>query len=133
MILIDDVPLTEGNFTLYCAKAYDGKFLCSTEEFDNDLKRIGYIRKLVTRYVQTGDLKERLILNHITVLYNVFGARVTPRLLFFKLEDQFQYIKPFLILLNIMPEQLYNIGDRKIINTDCIPMDQNIIAALRKI
>lgn len=125
--------LNEDNYLLYCAKAYDGRYYSSTEEFYNDLKRVGYIKKLITRYMHTGDLKERLVLNHIIILNNVFGAEATCRILFFKLEEQFSYIKPFLLLLNILPDKLYGVGEYDIINTDCIEMDIGIIEALRKI
>ncbi len=125
--------LNESNFILYCAKNYDGRFYSSTEEFFNDLQKIGYIKKLITRYVEKGELKERLILNHIIVLNNVFGPEATSRILFFKLRDQLKYLKPFLLFLNILPSRLYKIDGQEIINTDCIEMDPTIIEALRKI
>lgn len=128
-----DEILTENNFILYCAKHYDGRHCSSTEDFYEDLKRIAYIKKLITRYTISGDLKERLILNHIITLNNVFGPTVTCRILYFKLKDYMKYIKPFLILLNILPEKIYNIENINNINTDCIDMDQNIIEALRRI
>ena len=124
--------ITEENFELYCAKAYDGKFLCSMEEFRSDIRRIIYIRKLITRFIQSGDLKERLILNHIIILNNVFGPYHTPRILYFKLSDKFEYVKPFLLMLNILPDVLTGVGEKPI-NTDCIPMNQGIVEALRKI
>lgn len=125
--------LNDSTYLLYCAQRYDGRFCPTTEEFQNDMKRITYIKKLITRYVETGDLKERLILNHIIVLNNVFGADATCRILWFKLEKQMKYIKPFLILLNILPSVLYNINGKKIIITDDVDMDSTIIQALRKI
>lgn len=125
--------LNRDNFILYCAKHYDDKHCSSTKDFYEDLKRIRYIKKLITRYIVSGDLKERLILNHIIVLNNVFGPTVTCRILFFKLHRQMKYIKPFLLLLNILPDVIYNIGDTEKIHTDCIEMDQTIIDALRKI
>lgn len=128
---LDD--LNESNFILYCAKNYDAKYYSSTEDFYEDLKRISYIKKLITRFQQTGELKERLILNHIIILNNVFGPMVTSRILYFKLKDQMRYVKPFLVLLNILPEKLYNIESVDIISTDIIEMDQTIINALRKI
>ena len=63
--------LTDENFVLYCAKYYDNPSCQSTEEFLDDLKHIKYIKKLITRYVENGELKERLILNHLTILYNL--------------------------------------------------------------
>ena len=60
--------LTEKNFLLYCASHYDNAKYASTEDFIEDLNRLKYIKKLITRYLEYGELKERLILNHIIVL-----------------------------------------------------------------
>ena len=125
--------LTDKNFLLYCASHYDNVKYASTEDFVEDLNRLKYIKKLITRYVEYGELKERLILNHIIVLNNCFGPEVLCRILYLKLRPQMKFIKPFLVLLNIMPERLYNINDEKIIDTDLIEMDQNIVAKLRKV
>jgi hypothetical protein len=125
--------LTDENFLIYAAKYYDNPQCLSTEEFLEDLKRVKYIKKLLTRYIENGDLKERLILNHITVLYNLFGAEHLSKILYLKLRDQFYCIKPFLILMNALPERLYNIRDQEIIDTDLIPLDQEIVKRLRQI
>jgi len=125
--------LTDDNFLIYCAKYYDNPQCYSTEEFLEDLKRIKYIKKLITRYVESGELKERLILNHLTILSNVFSAEHINRILYLKMKNQFMYIKPFLVLLNILQEKIYNIRDEKIVDTDTIPMDENIINILRKL
>lgn len=123
--------LTDENFLIYCAKYYDNPQCQSTEEFFEDLRRIKYVKKLVTRYVENEDLKERLILNHIIVLSNVFGAEHLARILYLKMKPQFKYVKPFLIMLNIMPNRLLNVGNEKLIDTDTIPMDDNIVRKLR--
>lgn len=125
--------LNDDNFLLYCASKYDNIRYASTEEFLEDLNRIKYIKKLVTRYLEYGELKERLILNHIIVLNNCFGAEACCKILYFKLKPQMKYVKPFLVLLDIMPERLYNVGDEKIVDTNLIEMDQEIIAKLRKV
>lgn len=126
--------LDDSNFLLYCAKHYDNPHCHDTDEFYEDLRRIKYIKKLITRYVITGELKERLILNHIIILNNVFGPMHLTRIIFLKMEKQLKYVKPFLVLLNILPERVYNIGkEGKIFVTDEIEMDQRIIEALRKI
>jgi len=125
--------LTDENFLIYCYKHYDNPQCHSTEEFLEDIKRIKYIKKLVTRYVESGELKERLILNHLTILYNVFGAEHTSRILYLRMKNQFQYIKPFLLLLNILPDKIYSVNSEKVIYTDEIPLDENIVKALRKI
>ena len=125
--------LTNDNFLIYCAKYYDNPQCHSTEEFIEDLRRVKYIKKLVTRYVEHNDLKERLILNHIIILNNVFGAELLCRILLLKMRNEFKYIKPFLVLLNILPEKVYNVGAEKIVFTDLISMDENLVNILRKI
>jgi len=130
---MNDFPLNKDTFILYCSKNYDGGFVSGMDEMYEDLNRIKYIKKLVTRYEQNNDLKERLILNHIIILNNVFGADATARILYFKLKSCFHVIKPFLVLLNILPEYYFNIGDEKVVDTNMIPMDQNIVEVLRKI
>lgn len=125
--------LNNDNFFIYAAKHYDNPQCHTTEEFVEDLRRIKYIKKLVTRYVETGELKERLILNHLIVLSNVYKADVLVRILMLKMRNEFQYVKPFLVLLNLLPERVYNIGKEQVILTDLIPMDQKIVEVLRKI
>jgi hypothetical protein len=125
--------LSDENFLIYAAKHYDTSGSCSTDEFLEDLKRIKYIKKLLTRYIETSELKEQLILNHIIVLNNVFGADHVCRILYLKLKDYFKYIIPFLVLLNIMPDKMYNIGSESIIDTAMITMDSAIVEKLRKI
>lgn len=125
--------LNDKNFILYCASHYNNAAYASTEDFIEDLNRIKYIKKLVTRYTEYGELKERLILNHIIILNNCFGPESCSKILYFKLKDQMKYIKPFLILLQILPEKLYNVGDEFVIDTDLIEMDMNIVEKLRKV
>ena len=124
--------LTDKNFLLFCAKHYEHPHFDS-EEFFEDLSRLKYIKKLITRYTENGDLKERLILNHIIILNNCFGPEVLNRILYLKLKPQMKYIKPFLVLLNILPDIIYNVNDEKIIYTDIIEMDAGIVAKLRKV
>lgn len=125
--------LTNENFLIYAAKHYDNPQCHSTEEFIEDLKRIKYIKKLITKYVESGELRDRLILNHLIILNNVFGAIHLPRILFLKMGNQFRYVKPFLILLNVLPDKLHNIGNQIIINMDDVPLDEVIITKLRAI
>ena len=125
--------LTNKNYLLYCAKHYDNPHCTDMNEFYEDLKRIKYIKKLVSRYVKTGELKSRLILNHLIILNNVFGPTVLVRILFLKMKPQLPYIKPFLIMLNILPEVVYNVAGEKVIYTDNIAMDNKIVEDLRSI
>lgn len=124
--------LTDSNFLIYCAKIYDNPQMTSTDEFIEDLDRIKYIKKLLTRYDETKELKERLILNHLITLHNCFGKHLA-KILFLKLESQFGKIMPFLILINALPNVLYNVGNKDKVHIDTIAMDQNIINILRKI
>jgi len=131
---MNNEELTHDNFILYAAKHYDNNQCHSVDEFLEDIRRIKYIKKLFTRYEQNGDLKERLILNHIIILNNVFGPVHTVRILFLKMPKHLHLIKPFLILLNILPEKVYNIGkENKTYHTDEIHMDETIVEALRRI
>ena len=126
--------LDESNFFVYAAKHYDNPYCYDTIEFYDDLNRFKYLKRLFSRYQETGELKERLILNHIIVLYNLFGVEPTTRMLFLKLRGFDHYLKPFLVLLNYMPEIVRSIGieGKDILSSD-IRMDQNIVEKLRKI
>lgn len=126
--------LDETNFLLYAAKHYDNPSCFDTLEFYEDLNRFKYLKRLFSRYEETGELKERLILNHIIVIYNLFGVEASTRMLFLKLKDYYTHLVPFLLLLNYLPEKVYNIGiESKTINTSDISLDTNVINALRKI
>jgi hypothetical protein len=126
--------LNHDNFLLYCAKCYDASLCSSTEEFIEDLHRVKYIKKLLTRYAKTGELKERLILNHLIILNNVFGAQALPRILFLKMPDHMKFLKPFLIMLGICPDKIKNVGkEGQLCIVDEIAMDPAIIQALRNL
>ena len=96
--------LNENNYMLFAIKFYDNPHALTKEEFEDDLKRIKYVKRLLKRYKNTGVLKTHLILNHLTVLFNVFGEAAVP-LLFYNLEeDLWPAIKSFLIFLIRIPE-----------------------------
>ena len=126
--------LDEFNFLLYAAKHYDNPQCYDTIEFYDDLKRIKYIKRLINRYVEEGDLKERLILNHIIVLNNVFGPHATVKMLFLKCKGLESQLKSFLMFLNVLPEKVENIGiECRTINTKELNHDEKILEELRKI
>jgi hypothetical protein len=122
--------IDDTNFILFAAKHYDNAQCHNTEEFLDDLKRFKYIKRLFSKYEETGELRERLILNHITILYNVFGPEAT-KMLFYKLEGYYSSLKPFLVLLNRMPDRIA-VNDNIIYSSDIV-MDPIIIDTLRKI
>jgi len=124
--------LHDDNFMIYAIKAYD-KPNCVMSEFEEDLKRIKYIKRLLKRYKIWGEeeLKERLILNHIIILSNVFGIEASVRMLFFKLDPlDYHLLKPFLMFLNFMPKTIRRIKDIDIQSND-IPVDIYILSRLR--
>jgi len=96
--------LNESNYYLFAIKFYDNPQALTTEDFENDLKRIRYVKRLLKKYKSTGELKTHLILNHLIVLFNVFNDAAVP-LLFYNLEsDLWPSIKSFLVFLNRIPE-----------------------------
>ena len=128
------MPLTEQNFLLFAATSYTNHSCVSTDEFLEDLKRIKYLKKLFYNYKKKGVFRERLILNHLIVLYNVFEARACTRMLFFKLEEYLDALLPFLILTGYLPELVENIGsDGKTFITSQIMMDQFVISKVREV
>ena len=123
--------LNEDNFIMYAMKCYTSPH-CILSEFESDIKRTKYLKRLFNRYKETGELKERLIINHLQVLYNLFGSEATTRMLFFSLKKHHECLKPFLILFNTMPEIVKNIEGKDIFNSN-IPMDMTVVEVLRKI
>ena len=116
--------LTEDNLFLYAAKHYYNPQFSDIEEFHEDLKRFKYIKRLANRYLETGELAERLMLNHLIIVFNVFGVEAGLNILEFKLEERhWPIVKPFLIFLkHITNDQYTN-----------VTMDQKVIEELRKI
>jgi hypothetical protein len=123
--------LTEETFLLYAAKHYDNPQLYNEEEFYDDLKKFKYIKRLFNKFSETGELKERLILNHIVVLTNVFGPDAVVKLLFLRLPEYLHYLKPFLLLLSILKDKV-EVNNIVHITTN-INMDSVIVERLRDI
>jgi hypothetical protein len=116
--------LNEDNFILFASRHYDNPQCLSVDEFYNDVQRFKYLKRLFRRYTQNSDLQERLILNHLVVLYNVFGIRAANRMMFYKMEDEYlSAVKTFLVYLNYLPEDQY---------VD-VPLDWHIVEVLRKL
>jgi hypothetical protein len=128
--MFDD--LNEENFMMYAMKSYTSPH-CVMSEFEGDIKRTKYLKRLFRRYKVTKTLKERLILNHIILLNNVFGPEVTSRILFYRIDERdYDILKTFLLYLNLLPEIVFGINGNNI-KTSEIPVDMNIAEILRKI
>ena len=116
--------LNRRNFELFASQNYNNPECLDIEEFKEDLSRFKYLKRLLRRYELTEDLQIRLILNHIIVLYNVFGIEAANRMIWYKIEpEHWTYIKPFLVFLNYLPV------DEKVE----IPLDPLIVDLLRKL
>ena len=96
--------LNENNYLLFAIKFYDNPQAVTKEDFEDDLKRIKYIKRLLKRYKNTGVLKTHLILNHLIVLFNVFNDATVSLLLYNLEKDLWPAIKSFLMFLNRIPE-----------------------------
>ena len=108
---------------MFASKHYDNPQCSDIVEFEEDLKRFQYLRKLFGRYRQDADLKERLILNHLIIIYNVFGPSAT-NMLFMKLHEFHDCLKPFVEYLNYMPQIIQY--DDVTLSTDNIDADASI-------
>ena len=96
--------LNEDNFLLFAIKNYENPQAVTKEDFDKDLNHFKYIKRLLKRYKNTGQLKTHLLLNHFIILYNIFGVATTP-MLFFKIEeDLWSSMKSFILFLGRFPE-----------------------------
>lgn len=114
--------ITPDNVIMYAIKHYDNPHCMGEKEFEDDLKRFKYIKRLLRKYYDTGILKERLLLNHIIVLNNVFGADACATLLLFKIQDYYwPAMKAFLLFLNILRED----------ELEHIEIDKNVYETLK--
>jgi hypothetical protein len=124
--------LNESNILLYAAKCYD-KPNCIDSEFDEDYKRIRYVKRLLHRYRLTGEIKERLLLNHLVIIQNVFGVEGSTRMLFTRVDPRdYSALKTFLVYTSAMPEKVKGIYGDDIISSD-IQLDLKLVNILREI
>ena len=129
--MIED--LTDKTINAYMIMSYDNSQCVDMEEFKDDMKRVKYIKRLINRYLSGGELKERLLLNHIISFYNVFGVESATRILFFKVEESdYPVLKTLLVYLNAMPNMVEMINGKNIINSD-IPIVQEVANKLREL
>ena len=110
-----------------------GLHVSGDSEFEGDIKRTKYLKKLFRKYKKSNILKERLILNHIILIYNVFGVEAATRILFFRIDERdYDILKTFLLYLNYMPDRVEGINGKNI-DSSTIMVDMNIAEILRKL
>src|SRR4051812_21091369 len=116
--------VTNKNAHMFALKSYDNPQCLSQQEFDEDFKRFKYVKRLCRRYASDQLVSERLMLNHLILLANVFGIEPTVRLLFLKCDDEKSYrvLKPFLLYLGMLTELVKGVNGKDIF-TDRIPLD----------
>jgi hypothetical protein len=128
--MFDD--LNESNVLLYAVKCYD-KPNCIKSEFDEDYKKFRYIKRLLNRYRTTGTIKERLLLNHLIMIQNVFGIEASTRILFLKIDKRdWSALKTILLFTSAMPNVVKSIRGQDIISSD-IGLDLVLVNLLRNI
>jgi|TARA_B100001741_G_C16386809_1_gene520542 hypothetical protein len=125
--------LNDDNFLIFAIKNYQNSSCTGMAELEDDIKRFKYLKRLFNRYEKTGEPNERLIINHLILLYNVFG-KATTEMLFFKLEEKYwTNLKTYLVYLNRMPlEEVYSQGIKvnKGVN---VTLNEELIKILRKL
>jgi hypothetical protein len=129
VIMNSNEVLNDNTYMMYAMKHYDNPQCIGMDEFQEDLNRIKYIKRLFRKYKNNDILRERLILNHIIIFYNVFGVKSGTRILFYKIEEEVHdLLKTFLVYLNYLPEE--GIPEVDLIT---IPLDQFVINKLREL
>jgi hypothetical protein len=124
--------LDDDNFLLYAIKHYDNPQCSNIDEFYQDLSTIIYLKRLFKKYKKTGEIKEQLALNHIILLYNIFGIEAATRILFWKIEREYHdVLKTFIIFLKYLKEN-HNYKEWDL-EMNTIPLDQNLVNRLRGI
>jgi hypothetical protein len=124
--------LTSDNLIIYAMKEYRNPS-CLISEFKHDMKHFNYLKRLFFKYVNYDEIRERLIINHLVVIYNLFGNVASTRMLFFKIDKKYySVLKTYLVFLNYMPEIVRGINGKDILSSD-IPIDLKMVNILRKI
>jgi len=124
-----DDKLDDNTYIMFAMKHYDNPQCMGMDEFQEDLNRIKYIKRLFRKYKKNGVLRERLLLNHIIIFYNVFGIDSGTRILFYKIEEEMHsLLKTFLVFLNYLPKE--GIPEIDLVS---IPLNQDVINRLREV
>ena len=96
--------LNDDNYMMFAIKHYENPQAVAREDFDRDLNHFKYIKRLLKRYKNNGELRSHLLINHFIILYNIFGEAATP-MLFYKIETEYwDVVKTFIVFLDRLPE-----------------------------
>lgn len=129
-----EFELTEENFIMYAIKHYDNPGCKGMSEFEDDLKKFRYLKRLFKKYTAGKGLKEKLILNHIVIIYNLFGVEAATRMLFFKIDKKhWSQLKTFLVYLSYMPIGIVLTVNGETIQGFEIAVDEKVTNALSKL
>lgn len=124
--------LTESNISLYQIKCYE-TVECLTSEYEEDIKRIKYLKRLLNKYSKNKEINERLILNHMVILGNVFGVEACVRILFYHIvQENYSLLKTFLLYLSYLPDIVWGVNGKDII-TKLIVTDVELLRKLKEI
>jgi len=124
--------LNDDTVLLYAIKAYDNLNYVKSE-FEEDYKTFRYVKRLLQRYRATGEIRQNLVMNHLSLIYNMFGIEAGTRLLFYKMDEaDYSSLKTFLVFLNTMPEVVRGINGKNIRSSD-LPIDMRVADILRTI
>ena len=128
------MQLNDNNFSLFAAKYYDNPNCTDILEFHDDLNRIKYVKRLLKGYAESGELKERLVLNHLITLYNVFEPQACTKMLVFKLPEHVSVLKSFLSYLGMWQDRITELGpDNEVINSKDVITDSYADSVLANI
>lgn len=129
-----EIELTEDNFVMYALKHYDNPGCSGMSEFEDDLKKFRYLKRLFRKYTTGKGLKEKLIVNHLVIVYNLFGAEPATRMLFYKIDRKhWSQLKTFLVYLSYMPVGMVILQQGEAIQGYEIPLDEKVSNALKKL
>ena len=126
--------LTEQNFIIYAAQNYKNSNCADIEEFNEDLNRIKYIKKLFNVYENRNELNLNLIMNHLIIMYNMFDSRACTRMLFFRLPEYMHYLRSTLYFTGHLPDMIFNLHeDGSVIELAAIQLDTIIVNRMKEI
>lgn len=129
-----EFDLNEDNFVIFAMKHYDNPNCRGIVEFEDDLKRFRYLKRLFRKYTVGKGLKERLIINHLVVIYNLFGPYAATKMLFHKIEKKhWAQLKTFLVFLNFMPVGAVINAQGATVNGYELPLDEQVLNVLVKL